>query len=354
MQTLPCSNPDCAHVFSEPDWNGKASLECPRCHAETMPPEKGALPDMLLPPALPAEAAASTSITRDPYLDIPTGRPVSDEEDRRRLDISKGYYYLLVDGRRVGPLTKTQLIGAGLDYFSLVWYPGAKGWKPARNVDGLQDVFHYVPPPAPGPLSWANVDYLPRPHTFHNLYWWFFWLCMGVFFFLILMLTFLILWDNVRLVEFRGHRNPTFEILLILSGMTALMFAVASVAVYVTLLYQMWKVVQDGVTPLSPGAAVGLLFIPFFNLFWIFIALRGLAYECNMVIQRHGYQARPAPVGLALANCICLLIPWVNAFVLFPMALITMGMLRNTAADIAQARIAEDMDGEGRDGDRTM
>lgn len=370
MQTFSCTTPGCAHVFAAGDLHGRTSILCPECLREyhvaqenQVPPAGDAAapapardahgePDRAAAPTPPALPDASTSITRDPYADIPTGRPVDDrapderELDRAEANIAKGYY-LLVDGRRVGPLNKSQLLHAGLEYFSLVWYPGAKGWRPARQVRGLEDIFDYVPPPPPGNSAWNNLAFLPSPRTLRSIYWWLFWLTICGLFFLALMIMFVILWENLRIHDVFGvRRNPVYEALAIFSGTTAALFGFASAIVFAVLLYQMWKVVQDGYASVSPGSAVGLLFVPIFNLFWLFIAIRGLAHECNQVIQRHGYNARPAPVGLALAYCICLLIPWLNLVVLYPMGLVTMAMLRTTAADIAQARLAEEENAE--------
>jgi len=53
------------------------------------------------------------------------------------------------------------------------------------------------------------------------------------------------------------------------------------------LLYKAWKIIQDGSARTSPGKAVGFLFIPFFNLYWIFQAYWGFAKDYNAYVQRH-------------------------------------------------------------------
>ena len=47
------------------------------------------------------------------------------------------------------------------------------------------------------------------------------------------------------------------------------------------LLYIMWCQVPNKYTRITPSMAVGFLFIPLFNLYWIFIAYRGLAINLN-------------------------------------------------------------------------
>ena len=47
------------------------------------------------------------------------------------------------------------------------------------------------------------------------------------------------------------------------------------------LLYIMWCQVPNKYTRITPSMAVGFLFIPLFNLYWVFIAYRGLAIKLN-------------------------------------------------------------------------
>jgi len=80
------------------------------------------------------------------------------------------------------------------------------------------------------------------------------------------------------------------------------------------LLYKAWKVIQDGSARTSPGKAVGFLFIPFFNLYWIFQAYWGFAKDYNAHVQRHhdvnagGISIPELSVNLFLAFCILCLV----------------------------------------------
>jgi len=73
-------------------------------------------------------------------------------------------------------------------------------------------------------------------------------------------------------------------------------------------LYKMWSAINDGITKPTPGAAVGYLFIPFFSIYWIFIAWPGYATAYNAYIQRHGIRAAPLSMGLILCT---ILLGWV-------------------------------------------
>ena len=52
-------------------------------------------------------------------------------------------------------------------------------------------------------------------------------------------------------------------------------------------LYRIWSVLQHGRPRTSPGKAVGLLFVPLFNLYWNFVAFYGLAQDWNQITARH-------------------------------------------------------------------
>ena len=76
------------------------------------------------------------------------------------------------------------------------------------------------------------------------------------------------------------------------------------------LLYKMWAAIQPAST--TPGKAVGFLFIPFFNFYWIFRAYWYWAKDYNALRTSRNLQAPPAPEGLALTLCIltlCSIIP---------------------------------------------
>ena len=54
----------------------------------------------------------------------------------------------------------------------------------------------------------------------------------------------------------------------------------------------------------TPGKAAGFLFIPFFNLYWVFVAYYGLAKRANRLLADRGSNVRPANDGLALTFAI--------------------------------------------------
>lgn len=67
-------------------------------------------------------------------------------------------------------------------------------------------------------------------------------------------------------------------------------------------LYKMWSAINDGQTKPTPGAAVGLLFVPIFSIYWVFVAWPGYASRYNAYTQRHGIRAPQLSMGLLLCS----------------------------------------------------
>ena len=86
--------------------------------------------------------------------------------------------------------------------------------------------------------------------------------------------------------------------------------------VFCMFVHKAWSSIQDGHARTGPCKALGFLFIPFFNFYWIFQAYWGFAKDYNAYTTRHGINTAPKlPEGLFLAFCILTLvslIPFVN------------------------------------------
>lgn len=87
-----------------------------------------------------------------------------------------------------------------------------------------------------------------------------------------------------------------------------------SVIIGCLLWYKAWASIQDGHPRTTPGKAIGFLFIPFYNLYWIFQAFWGFAKDYNSYIARHEVVASKLPEGLFLSLCILSLISALGAF----------------------------------------
>lgn len=65
---------------------------------------------------------------------------------------------------------------------------------------------------------------------------------------------------------------------------------------------------------ITPGQAVGYMFIPFYNLYWIFACNNGLADAVDYALAASGSTER-APRGLITVACVCQVIPYVNMLI---------------------------------------
>jgi hypothetical protein len=102
--------------------------------------------------------------------------------------------------------------------------------------------------------------------------------------------------------------------LILLIGLVSVI-ALFGEIVFLVLTYRMWGAIQDGHARTKPGAAVGLLFVPFFNLYWIFQAYRGFAEDFNSFCARHSINPPLLPTGLFTAYgalLICGIIPFIG------------------------------------------
>lgn len=87
----------------------------------------------------------------------------------------------------------------------------------------------------------------------------------------------------------------------------------------------------------SAGKAIGFMFIPFFNLYWIFFANLRLVDRINEERRLAGLP-QSAPRGLAMAYCICMMIPYINFFVGFLiLAPIYWGTLQGNVNELVRA-----------------
>lgn len=88
-------------------------------------------------------------------------------------------------------------------------------------------------------------------------------------------------------------------------------------------LYRAWDCLQPGGATVTPGKAIGFLFIPFFNIYWFFVAYGQLAKEWNAVVSRYE-NTKFAPrfsEGGFLAHAIGFLVPFIQLvtwFIVWP------------------------------------
>ena len=119
--------------------------------------------------------------------------------------------------------------------------------------------------------------------------------------------------------------GPSGSVQVILTRVLVVLLGLASYIVgivfYYMMLYRAWSAIQDmprGMPRTTPGKAVGFLFIPFFNFYWIFVGIYGLAQDYNRYIAEKKYDLPRMSEGLFMASCVlrlCSMVPYLGILV---------------------------------------
>jgi len=73
-------------------------------------------------------------------------------------------------------------------------------------------------------------------------------------------------------------------------------------------------VIPDAYARTTPGKAVGFLFIPLFNIYWIFVAIMGLADDARDFLNRAGVMEEKIGTGLSTAYPIMFIVAQMGSF----------------------------------------
>jgi len=78
-------------------------------------------------------------------------------------------------------------------------------------------------------------------------------------------------------------------------------FSLYAVIVFFVLLYKMWKIVPLELARTTPGKAVGFLFIPIFNFYWVFPAIWGWTKDFNNFLRQRQIDSQHVSESMGLA-----------------------------------------------------
>jgi hypothetical protein len=78
---------------------------------------------------------------------------------------------------------------------------------------------------------------------------------------------------------------------------------------HLTFVYRFWSSIRDGSPRMSPGKAIGLLLVPFFNIYWLFQVYGGFATDSNKYAKEKGINAPNLSRGLLVFSAALILIP---------------------------------------------
>jgi hypothetical protein len=208
----------------------------------------------------------------------------------------KQWYYSRA-GVRHGPVPfhtlKELAAGDQIDRFNdMAWAEGMAEWVPASQVEGLFTDAPPPPLPAGGQLDQSLHPPLKRAS-------------FGLFVFLQLSyIPVMLLAAGIFAAAEEQNSDGMYAVgaLLFFVGIGLFAGAIAVAAIYV---YRMWLMIQDGHARTTPGKAAGFLFIPLFNLYWVFVAFFGWSQDYNRFMDTHGLAEAPRmPQGLFQALAI--------------------------------------------------
>ena len=123
-----------------------------------------------------------------------------------------------------------------------------------------------------------------------------------------------IVYQIIQEFVYRGIRRefPNLEsIVVVLAVIAGIQLLIVYTIYYFVLLAKMWGSIQDGYARTTPGRAIGFLFIPFYNIYWLFNVWGGFPTDYNSFAAR--YQLPIQPLSSAL-------------FILFPIFVLLSGI----------------------------
>ena len=222
------------------------------------------------------------------------------------------YFILDEKNQQIGPFSVDQLKSKNIRKTTKVWCQGMQEWADAETVDELIGLFvappppNFSPPAAPHTTSRSNDLYnsnysqistsSPVYEEHFNV-------------------------KNLSSQEIDSFKKNLFfdtfstGVGILLHFLTLGIFT----TIYCGLKHsKLPKVKSDD---FSGGKAIGFLFIPFFNFYWLFVFWRRLAMRINLQFRLRNEQP-PVSLGLATAICILTFVPYlggaINYLVLMP------------------------------------
>lgn len=242
-------------------------------------------------------------------------------------------YFVHLNGQQQGPLSLKAVRELPLNSATLIWYEGLTGWVAANTLDEFKDLFKTVPvvpvpdqpgtegggqvPPPPqdkranvtGTIpGWTSNAQLSREIDKHY---------RNVIVFLITSIAGIFVASLITFIL--ADMSDGLGIAAAwLGGLTVLALIIACIVSFCKFHYRCWAVAnaRTGSTETTPGSAVGLLFIPFFNLYWNFRSYHDLSRLLGHAIQPLEYDPGMRPnAGTAQAMCIlrvCGIIPYLG------------------------------------------
>lgn len=94
------------------------------------------------------------------------------------------------------------------------------------------------------------------------------------------------------------RNKKVLDLIGVAIGLGFFQFLIVYIVYPFVLLAKMWGAINDGYSRATPGQAIGFLFIPFYNLFWIFNVWGGFASDYNSYVERYNLPVPQINAGL--------------------------------------------------------
>lgn len=212
-------------------------------------------------------------------------------------------WFVHSNGEQMGPYTGAQLVEyaqqGSIVAETMVWAEGMPEWVPASQIPGLMPAA-----PAPAPVATTSTAWAPpgsrlaaggvKPATaiatspyapvaaVGGEYPYFpvksasFGLWAGAF-----VGSFVLFIVFLAVLLTGGEENAGMAMIVYLG---ALLAGLLSGIFFCINVHRAWACLQPGGAKTTPGKAVGFMFIPFFNLYWVFVAINGLPKDWNRIV----------------------------------------------------------------------
>ncbi len=182
------------------------------------------------------------------------------------------YYY--VNNRQFGPVNEEEIIRliqiGTIGHDTYLWTEGFDDWMPAAQTK-FTNLLANIPATAMArPAVYSHPTIRFQPNSLRTLWLWLAWL-IGL----------------------------GFPLSFVCIGLPAV---IAGYVLGYILLYRSWFLIQDGNARTTPGMAVGFCFIPFFNLYWNYVAFVGLSKDMNSYCREREIAAPVISEGMALTH----------------------------------------------------
>ena len=240
------------------------------------------------------------------------------------------YFYTDASGQKFGPINDQQLQilaanGTIMPNTPLETEAGHQGF--AGQIPGLfvsSSPFAVAAPSIAKPISPAEL--IKKLNNYFKIYWMAGSVSLALTF--VGIVFFIVFFGMMRIADLaRGPDQSTFGFMGAIAGICAALsylfgclLCIAGVVFFAMLLFQLWKLIPPDIARTTPAMAVGLVFIPFFNFYWIFVAYKGLGEDMNKLLLRRGIPYR-INESLGLTACIlilCCCIPYLGILFSLP------------------------------------